>query len=109
MKEAMDELKISLTDSNGKVKEGKVLYDELRQKFSKLSDAQKTEAAATIFGKEAMSGMLAIINASDADYKKLYENLSNCDGAAQKMADTMNDNLKGQITTFKLCSGKFRN
>ncbi|RXM68354.1 phage tail tape measure protein [Clostridium tetani] len=98
MKEAMDELKISLTDSNGKVKEGKVLYDELRQKFSKLSDAQKTEAAATIFGKEAMSGMLAIINASDADYKKLYENLSNCDGAAQKMADTMNDNLKGQIT-----------
>ncbi|NEZ88162.1 phage tail tape measure protein [Clostridium botulinum] len=94
----MDRLGISLTDSNGKVKEGKALYDELRQKFSGLSDAQKTQSAATIFGKEAMSGMLAIINASDADYKKLYENLSNCDGAAEDMANTMNDNLKGQIT-----------
>ncbi|NFG01774.1 phage tail tape measure protein [Clostridium sporogenes] len=94
----MERLGISLTDSNGKVKEGKALYDELRQKFSGLTDAQKTSSAATIFGKEAMSGMLAIINASDADYKKLYENLSNCDGAAENMANTMNDNLKGQIT-----------
>lgn len=94
----MDRLGISLTDSNGKVKEGKALYDELRQKFSGLTDAQKVQSAATIFGKEAMSGMLAIINASDEDYKKLYENLSNCDGAAQNMADTMNDNLKGQLT-----------
>ncbi|AVP64115.1 phage tail tape measure protein [Clostridium botulinum] len=98
MAEEMDRLGISLTDSNGKVKEGKALYDELRQKFSGLTDAQKTSSAATIFGKEAMSGMLAIINASDADYKKLYENLSNCDGAAENMANTMNDNLKGQIT-----------
>lgn len=98
MAEEMDRLGISLTDSNGKVKEGKALYDELRQKFSGLTDAQKTQAAATIFGKEAMSGMLAIINASDADYKKLYENLSNCDGAAKKTAETMNNNLKGQIT-----------
>ncbi|MDU4600276.1 MAG: phage tail tape measure protein, partial [Clostridium sporogenes] len=98
MAEEMDRLGISLTDSNGKVKEGKALYDELRQKFSGLTDAQKTQAATTIFGKEAMSGMLAIINASDADYKKLYENLSNCDGAAKKTAETMNNNLKGQIT-----------
>lgn len=101
MKMAMKDLGLSITDSNGKVKEGKVLYDELRQKFSKLTDAQKTQYAATIFGKEAMSGMLAIINASDSDYKKLYENLSNCDGAAEKMASTMNDNVKGQLTLLK--------
>ncbi|EJE7236821.1 phage tail tape measure protein, partial [Clostridium botulinum] len=88
---------ISLTDSNGKVKEGKALYDELRQKFSGLTDAQKTQSAATIFGKEAMSGMLSIINASDVDYKKLYDSLSNCDGVAEEMANTMNDNLKGSL------------
>ncbi|MCW6105661.1 phage tail tape measure protein [Clostridium sporogenes] len=97
MAEEMDRLGISLTDSNGKVKEGKALYDELRQKFSGLTDAQKTQSAATIFGKEAMSGMLSIINASDADYKKLYDSLSNCDGVAEEMANTMNDNLKGSL------------
>lgn len=101
MAKEIDKLGISLTTSNGKVKEGKVLYDELRQKFSGLTDAQKTQSAATIFGKEAMSGMLAVINASDEDYNKLYENLSNCDGAAEKMAETMNDNLKGQVTLLK--------
>lgn len=41
MAEEMDRLGISLVDSNGKVKEGKALYDELRQKFSGLTDAQK--------------------------------------------------------------------
>ncbi len=101
MAEEMDRLGISLTDSNGKVKEGKALYDELRQKFSGLTDAQKTQSAATIFGKEAMSGMLAIINASDEDYKKLYDSLNNSAGAAENMANVMNDNLKGQITLLK--------
>ncbi|MHB7978929.1 phage tail tape measure protein [Clostridium sporogenes] len=101
MAEEMDRLGISLTDSNGKVKEGKALYDELRQKFSGLTDAQKTQSAATIFGKEAMSGMLAIINASDEDYNKLYNNLNNSAGAAENMAKVMGDNLKGKITILK--------
>ncbi|NOH14877.1 phage tail tape measure protein [Clostridium cochlearium] len=101
MRKAMDELGVSLVDSKGEVKSGKVLFDELRQKFSKLSDAQKSQYAATIFGKEAMSGMLAIINASDGDYKKLYGSLSNCNGQAEKMANTMQNNLKGAITNLK--------
>ncbi|NFH40131.1 phage tail tape measure protein [Clostridium sporogenes] len=101
MAEEMDRLGISLTDSNGKVKEGKALYDELRQKFSGLTDAQKTQSAATIFGKEAMSGMLAIINASDSDYKNLYDNLNNSAGAAENMAKVMGDNLKGKVTILK--------
>ncbi|SQB33652.1 phage tail tape measure protein [Clostridium cochlearium] len=101
MRKAMDELGVSLVDSKGEVKSGKVLFDELRQKFSKLSDAQKSQYAATIFGKEAMSGMLAIINASDKDYNKLYSNLNNASGSAEKMANTMQNNLKGAITNLK--------
>ncbi|WP_035771333.1 phage tail tape measure protein [Clostridium cadaveris] len=97
MAKEMDRLGISLVDTNRKVKEGKELYDELRQKFSGLSDAQKTQSAATIFGKEAMSGMLAIINASEEDYDKLYDSLNNSEGAAENMANTMNDNLKGSL------------
>lgn len=101
MQKSMNKLGISLTDSSGKVKTGKVLFDELRQKFSKLSDAQKAQYASTIFGKEAMSGMLAIINASDSDYKGLYKNLSNCDKVSEKMAGTMQNNLKGSLTNLK--------
>jgi TP901 family phage tail tape measure protein len=101
MQKAMDKLGISLLDSSGKVKSGKALFDELRQKFSKLTDAQKAQYAATIFGKESMSGMLSIINASEKDYNKLYNALSNCNGQAEKMAGTMQNNLQGSITSLK--------
>ncbi|AYE35318.1 phage tail tape measure protein [Clostridium septicum] len=97
----MNKLGISLLDANGNVKEGKALYDELREKFSGLTDAQKTQSAATIFGKEAMSGMLAVINASEEDYNKLYDSLNDSAGAAENMADIMNNNLKGQVTLLK--------
>ncbi len=97
MSKSMDALGISLVDTNGEVKAGKVLYDELREKFAPLTDAQKASTAATLFGKEAMSGMLAVINASDEDYNNLYDNLENSAGSAEEMAKIMQDNLKGSL------------
>ena len=73
----------------------------LREKFGGLSETEQTAAASTLFGKEAMSGMLAIINASDSDFDNLTQNINNADGAAKSMADTMQDNLQGQITILK--------
>ena len=66
-----------------------------------LSEAEQAQAAATLFGQEAMSGMLAVINASDSDYEKLTSAIYGADGAAQQMADTMLDNLSGQLTLLK--------
>ena len=62
-----------------------------------LTEAKQAEAAATLFGKEAMSGMLNIINASDKDFEKLTGAIYNCDGATEEMANTMIDNLNGQF------------
>ena len=45
--------------------------EHLRQKLGGLSEAEQAQAAASLFGKEAMSGMLAIINGSPADFEKL--------------------------------------
>lgn len=73
----------------------------LRIAFRELDETQKAEAASTIFGKQAMSGMLAVLNASDEEYLTLLDNMRNADGTAKKMADTMNNNLNGQITLLK--------
>ena len=100
MKAKMKELGISMTDSNGQTKPLITIITELREKFGKLSKSQQTAAASTIFGKEAMSGMLAVINASDKDFNSLYENIKNADGAAEDMAKTMQDNLQGDLTTL---------
>lgn len=65
------------------------VMNQLRNSFSKLTAKQQAQYAATIFGQEAMSGMLAIINASEQDYQKLANAVGNYNGAAKKMADTI--------------------
>lgn len=91
------ELGVSLTTADGAVKPLSQQLGELRRKFAGLSEAQKAEYAAGIAGKEAMSALLAIVNASDADFNSLTEQIANADGAAQSMAETAQRNLKGQL------------
>jgi len=79
----------------------KDVMDQLRSTFGSLTDEQQAQYAATIFGKEAMSGMLAIINATDADYEKLTKATRDYNGVAKEMADVMQDNLQGQLTILK--------
>lgn len=98
---AMDQYGITLTNSDGSMKTLGEVMDLLRDKMGGLDEATKAQVATTLFGQEAMSGMLAIINASPEDYNKLTDAIKNCDGTAQEMADTMNDNLQGQITLLK--------
>lgn len=98
---AMDKLGLSLTYSNGEMKPFNVLINDMRSSFAKLTEAEKAQYAASIFGQEAMSGMLAIINASDEDIQKLTNSIYECDGATDKMAKTVLDNAKGDLTLFK--------
>lgn len=98
---AMEKYNISLTDANGNMKPLNTLMVEMRDRFSGLSKAQKANLAATLAGQEGMSGLLAIVNSSDSDFENLTNSINNCDGATEKMAKTMQDNLKGSITIFK--------
>lgn len=101
VKEVMEKLNISLTDSHGNMKSLDTLMGDLRNSFSGLSESEKAEMASSLAGQEAMSGLLAIVNASDADFNKLKDAIYGADGASAKMAETMQDNLKGKITITK--------
>ena len=95
---ALNALGISLTDASGNIKPLNVLMQDLRNSFNKLDKAQKPTYAAMIAGQEAMSGLLAIVNASSTDFDKLTSSIAKADGTAEHMAETMTDNLKGQLT-----------
>lgn len=97
----MAALGIEITNSDGSSKSLMEVMQNLRTSFDGLSESEQAAAASTIFGKESMSGMLAVINASDEDFAKLTESIYNCDGAAEQMAATMQDNLQGQVTILK--------
>lgn len=99
--EAMDKYGISLTDENGNMKSLKGVMDNVRSSLGGLSEIEQNAAVKTIFGQQAMAGMLAIINASEDDYDALSESIHNCDGAADEMAATMLDNLTGSVTLFQ--------
>lgn len=97
---AMKKLGLSLTDGEGNMKSMREVMVDMRSNFAGLSEAEQTAAASTIFGKEAMSGMLAIINASEEDFNKLTNAIDNSSGAAE-MAAIRLDNLEGDITLLK--------
>lgn len=97
MAQMMQRYNISLEDSEGNMKTLKEVLDNVREGLGGLSESEQTAAASVIFGKEAMAGMLGIINTSEEDYERLAEAINNSEGAADRMAETMQDNLAGAM------------
>jgi len=95
---AMTRYKIAVTDSDGSMLTFRDLIAHLRDRLGGLSENEQAAAAAAIFGKNAMSGWLAIINAAPADVEKLTSAIDNSAGAAGRMAELMQDNLQGKLT-----------
>ncbi len=90
-----------LYNNDGTTKSFSETIETLRNAFSDLSEGEKTFYASTLFGTEAMSGMLGILNASDDEVQKLSSAIADADGAALEMSKTMTDNLSGSLTLMQ--------
>lgn len=97
MQMKMDELGISFYNSQGEMKSITEIVGMLQTSFVGLTDEQKQNALVTLFGQEALSGWMVLLEAGPEALAEMTEGLENCDGAAQNMATTMLDNLKGAI------------
>lgn len=106
MREVMKKYDISLTTSQGKMKSLKAVLDNLRKSLGGLAKDKQVSAATKLFGKEAMAGMLSIINTSKDKYNELTKAIRNSKGAADEMAATMQDNLAG---AFEQLGGAYEN
>lgn len=98
---AMNALGFSAFDSQGKMLPLKDVIGNLQNGMQGLTEQQKQAALSTIFGKEAMSGMLSIVQAGPEELERLTQSFKSSDGAAKEMAGTMQDNLKGSIEQMK--------
>lgn len=101
MQGAMDAIGFSVYDSQGKMKPLAQMIDELNKKTKKLTDEQRDNAVATIFGTESLSGMKVLLSSGGAELNKMTESLKKSDGAAKNMASTMQGNTKGAIEQMK--------
>ena len=98
---AFGEMTVQTTNADGSMRSLNEILGDCRSAFSQMSESEQAAAASTLVGTEAMSGFLSLMNAAPGDIDKLNTAITNCDGTAQSMADTMNDNLAGQLTILK--------
>ncbi len=98
--EKIGEVVVQTKNADGSMRGLSDIVNDLRTAFSGLSESEQSAAAKNIAGAEAMSGFLAIMNAGEADVRKLASAIDNCSGAASAMAETMQENLSGAVTIF---------
>ncbi len=98
---AMKKLGLSMTDSKGRMKSFGTIMKDMRKGMKGMTEDQKASYAAMLGGQEAMSGVLAIANASEKDFNKLSKAIDNSKNAAQNMAKVKLDNLKGDVTILQ--------
>lgn len=95
---AMEKLGISMFNPDGSAKSLYDLMVELRESMRGLSEEEQAMYASTIAGSTGLSGLLAIVNASDKDFNNLTDAIYNANGAGMEMYDTMTNNLQGSVT-----------
>lgn len=98
---AIGDITIATTNADGSMRDLSDILADCRSAFGNLTESEKAQAAESLVGKNAMSGFLALMNAGQGDIDKLSSAIDNCDGSAEKMAMTMQNNLAGQLTILK--------
>lgn len=98
---AIGDVTIATTNADGSMRSLSAILADCRVAFGGMTEAEKANNAETLVGKNAMSGFLALMNAAPEDIAKVSGAVNNCKDAAKNMADTMQDNLEGQLTILK--------
>ena len=111
--EMMDQLGISITNSDGSMKSSVQVQSELHTAFSKLSESEQIAAASAIFGKNQMAPWLALINTAPEDVQDLDSKLFNASFSVEdfsekiKASGTSIDGMKSNLTKLGISSDDF--
>lgn len=100
VRDAMEELNVEFYNSDGTMKSLTKIIEDLQKSTEGLTDETKNQALAQIFGTEALSGMLALVNKGSDELEDMTKQFKKADGAAERMADTMLDNTAGAVESL---------
>ena len=96
-----EELGVQFYNTDGSVRDLSAILNEARVAWADLTAEEQSNYAKKIAGQNAISGWLALMNASTDDVNKLTDAINNSTGAAENMAAQMLDNLGGDMTLFQ--------
>gem|GEM_PF-2945812 len=109
---ALAELGVSSKTTEGNLRPLPELMLDLSKKLAGMGTGDKMKYLANIFGSEAATGMLAVMEAamdtSDKGLAALERALYGCSGAAKQMADRMNATAQGAMKRLESASEGMR-
>ena len=94
---AMEELGLSITNSDGSFKSLDQIVTIMRSEFSGLAEDQQAYYATALAGKEGMSSLISLLNLTQEEYDALSSSVNNCSGIAGETASVMQDNLQSKV------------
>lgn len=97
-KKAMEELGLEVFDANGKLRPLNETFQDLNGKLGEMSDEDRINVLNTMFNKVDLKSVNALLANSGERFDELSGYIRDSAGAAEDMAETMNDNLKGKLT-----------
>ena len=97
----MNQYGIAIVEAEDGSVDLRATLDNLKDGLSGLSEVQQEQVLSTIVGKEASSGLMAVLNAAESDVNKLTNATSEYNGVAKEMAKTMGDTTKGNVNKLK--------
>ena len=97
MQKVMKKLGLSFYDSSGQMKSISSIVGMLKANMAGLTAEQQQNALVTLFGQEAMSGMMVLLEAGSEKLDELTRSFEQCEGTASEMANVRLDNLAGDL------------
>ena len=98
---AFKKLGVETYDANGNLRPINETFAEMEGKLKNLSQEERTRVLSDIFNKTDLKSVNALLANSGERFDELSGYIDNASGAAADMADTMNNNLSGQLTLLK--------
>ena len=98
---------VAVADAQGNYRDLIDIITDVENVVGKMSETDRTTALSTSFTADSIKGMNLLLNAGADNIKEFEENLSDMaviEGFASKSAQTMNDNLEGDMKSLSSAS-----
>lgn len=91
---------VAVQDSNGNFRDMTDILADVEKATNGMGDAQKNAALMGTFTSDSIKALNILLNTGSGNIKDFEKALRGSDGAAKEMADTMNDNLEGDLKSM---------
>ncbi|AQW85496.1 phage tail tape measure protein, TP901 family [Campylobacter pinnipediorum subsp. caledonicus] len=93
----LEELGVSTTTADGKMKDMITIIGELNNRMALMSESEKSEVIKNLFGMEAIGGATALLKQGSKNLRDYEAQLKKSQGSAKKIAKDQNDTAMGDF------------